>query len=127
MMLHTESDTSGSARRLNLLNNSTALVPSLLLQPGLSGALMKAAREKRAEAQRHTEPQARQNHRSVRMTKIKKAEGFAAAPLGAQSTNKYKSNPKRPFDWSSKLPDHNTHDPKSSKSIWLQRLLFVIN
>lgn len=53
MMLHTESDTSGSARHLNLLNNSTALVSAVPLQPGLSGALMKAAPEKRGEAERH--------------------------------------------------------------------------
>lgn len=47
MMLHTESDTSSSARHLNLLfNNSTILTSSLLLQPGLSGSLMKAVCER---------------------------------------------------------------------------------
>lgn len=104
MMLHTESDTSGSARHLNLLNNSTALVSAVLLQPGLSGALMKAAPEKRGEAERHTcgaaEPHKNDKDQECRgVRKLIQIE------------------PKAPFDWSSKQLDHNTHDPKSSKSI----------
>lgn len=47
MMLYTGSDTSSSARHLNLLfNNSTAFTSSLLLQPSLSDSLMKTVQKR---------------------------------------------------------------------------------